>query len=236
VLLEAQQLGRVIHLNSPAPGLSSDLAVIEHWRSTLNLGRPIGARADVWVSYREQADGCWQDDPNICPAAPVFRLGIYLINDLVRLFGRAAKINVLSSRLFTLRPSADNAQLGIAFENGALANIYASFCVEDGDHYRNSLILNFEHGTVYRNVGPQREGDHATLSVVMGTPQEGRKVIDTQQVTLVSGLYDWAGFAAAVHGESDAPVYDMDHIVEPLRILNVLSRAEQTGNAIAIEH
>ncbi len=37
-----------------------------------------------------------------------------------------------------------NAQLGIRFNNGAIANIYSSFCVDDLQFYRNSLTLNFE--------------------------------------------------------------------------------------------
>jgi len=31
---------------------------------------------------------------------------------------------------------------------GCLASVYASFCVEDGDHYTNGLVLNYERGTV----------------------------------------------------------------------------------------
>lgn len=237
VLLKARQLGRVIHINSPGPGLPADLAVIENWRRTLNLGRPIGARADVWVRYDEQPDGRWQDDAMICPAAPVFRLGIYLINDLVRLMGRADRISVMSSRLFTGRPTADNAQLGIAFQSGALANIFASFCVEDGDHYRNSLTVNYERGTIYRNVGPSVQTQQAQLSVVMGTPNPpSRSVVDTQEVQLRSGLYDWHGFARAVHHEPDAPDYDIDHIVEPLRVIAALAKAEQSGTLVTIEH
>ncbi|HAI13402.1 MAG TPA: hypothetical protein DCM28_16970 [Phycisphaerales bacterium] len=237
VLLKARQMGRVIHLNSPGPGLSDDLAIITKWQKQYQLGRAIGARADVWVSYREQADGRWQDDPDICPAAPVFRLGIYLINDLVQLLGPTKQISVMSSRLFTGRPTADNAQLGIKFENGTLANIFASFCVEDGDHYRNSLTLNFERGTIYRNVGPIRQNQEASLSLVIGeTIGQTRQIIDSQQVQLRSGLYNWPGFAKAVRQQPDAPTYDIQHIVEPLRVLSKIAEAEQSATLVDIQH
>lgn len=237
VLCKAQRLGRVIHLNSPGPGLSDDLAIITKWQEQYQLGRPIAARADVWVSYREQTDGRWQDDPDICPAAPVFRLGIYLINDLVQLLGSIKQISVMSSRLFTGRPTTDNAQLGIKFENGTLANIFASFCVEDGDHYRNSLTLNFERGTIYRNVGPTRQNQEASLSLVMGdTAGKSRDIIDTQDVILRSGLYNWPGFAQAVRQQADAPTYDIQHIVEPLRVLSKIAEAEQSATLVDIQH
>lgn len=237
VLRQAAKLGRVLHLNSPNPGASADLAVIQRWRQTLSLGRPIAARADVWASYREKADGRWYDDPAKCPAAPVFRLGIYVINDLVRLFGRARRVNVFSTRLFTGRPTADNAQLAIEFENGALANVFASFCVRDGDPYRNSLTLNYENGTVYRNAGPVRRagGSEAELDVVVNDGMhQARRVAESTLVQSRSGHYDWAGFARAVRGEADAPGYEIEHVVEPLRIIAAMAEAERSGEVVEI--
>ena len=235
VLEKAKRLGRVIHLNSPNPGLSPDLAAIQRWRNELDMGAPVAARADVWAHYREEADGSWYDDPAKCPAAPILRLGIYLINDLVRLFGRARRVGVMSTRLFTGRPTADNAQLAIEFENGALATVFAGFCVRDGDHYRNSLIVNFERGTVYRNVGPERNGDDTKLSVVVNDDVwQPRRIADGTTVQIHSGGYDWAGFAAAVHGEADAPTYEIAHIVEPLRIIAAMAEAERIGAVVQI--
>ncbi len=235
VLEEAARLGRVIHLNSPGPGISPDLAVMREWRERFDLGAPVAARAEVWTHYREQADGGWYDDPRLCPVAPVFRLGIYLINDLVRLFGRARRVSVMGTRLFTGRPTADNGQLAVEFENGALANIFASFCVRDGDHYRNGLTINYERGTLYRNVGPERAGDGSELSVVVNDEAwKPRRLAARTTVSSRSGHYDWAGFAAAVNGEADAPGYEIDHVVEPLRILDAMATAERTGKTETI--
>lgn len=235
VLEEANRTGRIIHLNSPNPGTSPDLEVILRWREQFDLGAPVAARADVWAHYREEPDGRWYDDPEKCPAAPIFRLGIYQINDLVRLFGPARHVHVLSTRLFTKRPTADNAQLGVEFENGALANIFASFCVRDGDHYRNSLTVNYERGTIYRSVGPHREGAGAELSVVVNNDVlQPRRIADSTYISTRSGDYDWGGFAAAVRGEPDAPRYEIEHIVEPLRIVSAMVNAEKSGTQVAI--
>jgi len=231
ILELARERGRTVHLNSPSPGVSEDLATVERWQEEYELGRPVGARADVWAHYREQPDGRWYDDPDTCPAAPLFRLGIYPINDVVRLLGRARRVCTFSSRLFTARPTADNAQLSVELESGALAAIYASFCVRDGDTYRNGLTLNFENGTVYRNVGPVRaaSGSAAEMSVVTGADRSTRRVAESVALDCTSGHYDWEGFAAAVRKEPDAPTYVLDHVVEPLRIVKAMALSEKTG-------
>jgi len=229
VLAEARRLGRVVHLNSPGPTLPADLAQIKHWQQQYQLGRPVGCRADVWVSYREKADGSWYDDPQRCPVAPVFRLGIYLINDLVALFGEATAVQVLHARLNTGRPTPDNAQLAIQFQNGGLANVFASFCVNDGDHYRNSLVLNFENGTIYRNCGPTRPvGGAADLSLIMSTAGK-RQVVEQVNLDETSGGYQWAVFARAVRGEPLTNEITADQIVAGIKVILAMARAEQSG-------
>src|SRR5690606_32877601 len=76
VLTEARERGRVVHLNSPSPE-PPDLVQIEAWIREYDLGRPVAARAEMLTSVREEADGTWYDDPQRCPLAPMFRLGIY---------------------------------------------------------------------------------------------------------------------------------------------------------------
>ena len=226
VLEEARQLGRTIHLNSPGPVLPPDLARIKQWQDTYQLGQPVACRSDVWVQYREEADGSWYDDPAKCPVAPIFRLGIYAINDLVALFGEAERVQVLSSRLFTGRPTPDNAQLGIRFKSGALANIFASFCVGDGDHYRNSLVLNFEHGTVYRNSGPIRGEpltEESELSLVIR--KDGRRHLAEQATVPASGEYRWDLFHRAIRGEPIPDLLPVTAVVGGLKIIRAMSEA-----------
>jgi predicted dehydrogenase len=222
VLQEARRLGRVVHLNSPGPVPPDDIAQIMSWVSEYKLGAPVGARADVWASYREQADGTWYDDPQKCPVAPIFRLGIYLINDLVQLFGPVRDVQVLQSRLFTGRPTADNGQLNLLFENGALGNIFASFCVNDGDHYRNTLTLNFENGTIYRNAGPERAGSKSELSLVMNR-ENHRAIVARTTVNGTSGSYNWEAFARAVRGEKLASETTPEQVAAGIRIIQAMS-------------
>jgi predicted dehydrogenase len=226
VLIEAQKLGRIIHLNSPSPLLSPDLVQIRTWHKEFDLGKPVGARADIWASYREQADGTWYDDPELCPVAPIFRLGIYLINDLIQIFGPAQKVQVLESRLFEGRPTPDNAQLGILFKNGGLANIFASFCVNDGDHYRNSLTLNFENGTIYRNVGADRAVQEE-ISLIMN--KDGKRSL-VAQVEVPSqnrsGHYQWDAFARAIRGEKLDEVCTPEEIVAGLQVIQAMAQAD----------
>ncbi|MHC4884431.1 MAG: Gfo/Idh/MocA family protein [Planctomycetota bacterium] len=239
VLRRARELGRVLHLNSPAPTWSPDLDLVKQWREKHDLGRPVGCQLSVWVRYNEEADGRWLDDPEKCPVAPIFRLGIYLINDLVQLFGEAERVSVFSSRLNTGRPTPDNAQLSILFGNGALATIYASFCVEDGDFYRNGMTLNFERGTVYRGVGPVRTtgqgGPQTQMSLVMGSGETPRAVVEDEVAPSTSGNYQWDAFAAAVRGEGADEVTTSETVIAGLRIIEAMARAEREGGIALVE-
>ena len=233
VLLEAKKLGRVVHMNSPGAELSGDLRQIRAWQEEFKLGRVVACRRSVWASYRETPDGTWYDDSAQCPVAPIFRLGIYAINDLVQLLGPAEKVNVMQSRLFTGRRTADNSQLGILFKNGAIANIYASFCINDGQFYRNSLTLNCENGTIFRNVGPRSPGAvqyAANMSVVAGNLfRPEHPVAATAQFDDVSGDYQWGAFARAIHGEALREEVTIEQIVGGLQIIDAMARAEQSG-------
>jgi predicted dehydrogenase len=228
VLQEAKSLGRVLHLNSPGPEAAADLAQIQRWEKEFNLGRPVGCRTEVWANYREKSDGSWLDDPQRCPVAPVFRLGIYVINDLIRLWGEADRVQVLHTRLFTERPTPDNAQLGIQFRNGALANIYASFCVNDGQYYANSLTMNYENGTIYRNVGQIPFGGGKTLLTLVTRQGEAPVQTHTAEYTDGSGLYQWEALHRAIEGQPLHEETTPDQIVAGLRVIAAMTRAEKS--------
>ena len=234
VLREARAMGRTVHLNSPGPQPTPDLVQCERWIAEHDLGRIVACRGEVWAEYRESADGTWYDDPAKCPVAPIFRLGIYLINDLVRLCGPAAAVQVVSSRLFTGRPTADNAQLGLRFANGTVAGIFASFCVGDGDHYSNSLCVNCERGTIYRNWGCERGDGGADMSVVVR--RDGRRTVAARSTVAVSsGSYDWEAFHRACNGRSlDGPNTRPEDIVEALRIISAMAEAERSGATVEV--
>jgi len=223
VLLEARELGRVIHLNSPGPLPTEDLRQIMEWQR--DLGVPVGCRAETWASYREQADGTWLDDPARCPVAPLYRIGIYLINDLIRLFGAPDRAQVLLSRLFTGRPTPDNAQAGIVFPGGLLANIYASFCIGDRQSYTDSLTINYEHGTIYRNVGRNAFGEGARRLVLV---RDGHR--ESRELAEHSGGYQWHHFAEAIrHGGPLPGEIEPETIVAGLDLIETLARAEKSG-------
>jgi len=230
VLELAKSLGRVVHLNSPTPLPSPDLNQILKWREDLDLGRPIAARADIWSSYREAADGSWYDDPEKCPVAPIFRLGIYLINDLIRLIGKPVAVSVMSSRLFTGRPTPDNGQISLMFENGAIANVFSSFCVNDAQWWLSSLTLNHENGTVYRNVGPAVNGSprtHPELSVVVnreGAPHTFRAVSEGSTED-----YQWGAFHKAILGGPLEGEWTAEQTVMGLHVIRAMALAEKSG-------
>jgi len=223
---------RVVHMNSPSPELSADMLQIKKWRSEFNVGRPVACRADVWCCYREQADGSWYDDPQKCPAPPIFRLGVYLINDLVRIFGDAEEVHVMQTRLFTKRPTSDNAQLSILFKNGAIASIFSSFCVGDGQAYRSSLTLNFENATIYRNVGPPPLEYAHGMSHLQLIGKDGD---DPVQISALvedrSGNYQWEALYRAVEGEALVDEVSPEEIVAGIRVIEAMVASQESGHA-----
>lgn len=224
ILNEARSLERVIHLNSPSPEPTEELAQIHRWREENDLGRLVAARADVWVSYFEQSDGSWMDDPRNCPGGPMMRLGIYLINDLVSLAGTPEEILLRTSRMRTGRPTADNAILTMTFASGCLGSIYASFCVEDGDHYSNGMSLQFERGSIYRNIGVARNQtgfDKSLVSLVRRGPA-GHRIVEDRAFGECSGVYQWQALYDAVQGGESISREYMDNILAGVKVIEAM--------------
>lgn len=236
VLAKARQLGRKIMLNSPNPLLSPNMSQIADWVAEFKLGRIIGARCDIWANYREVADGQWYDDEKRCPVAPIFRLGIYLINDLVGLFGSAKTVQVLSSQIFTKRPTPDNAQMGILFENGGLANIFASFCIEDGQYYKSAMVINFEKGTIYCNMDPATYDDVLVGTSFALVTLDGAKkqVVKNKVVPGSTVAYDWEAFHGILTGMIQIPLKTDENIVEGIKIINAMAKSDVTGQSEAV--
>lgn len=234
-LATAAKSGLVLHLNSPGPTPAADLDTIRTWEMERKLGRVVGLRAETWASYREQPNGTWYDDPDSCPAAPITRLGIYFLNDFLPLLGRATRLHVVQSRLFTGRPTADNAQITAEFENGSLANVFASFCINDGEPYRDDVTLNYENGTIRRRVIRTPEGgmntDHAELELTLpGKPVERLQL----PAGAYAGWYQWEAFARAIRGDIRVPRVAAAATLNGVRLLDAVRRSVSSGHPVSV--
>ena len=230
VLKLARESNRVVHLNSPSPLPAGDVLQILKWQRELNLGRIVALRAETWANYREQADGGWYDDDSSCPAAPITRLGIYFLNDFFPLLGQVKRVLVMQSRLFTGRPTADNAQISAEFEDGALANVFASFCIQDGEPYRDDVTMNFESGTIrrriFRTMDRRMHVDHAELTLNrMGYPEE-KLILPGGEY---AGWYQWEAFIKAVRGDNSIPRVNLEEISYGTRLLDAVARSVASG-------
>jgi predicted dehydrogenase len=242
VLAEARELGRFIYLNSPCAADSEDFKIINSWRDKYDLGMAVGGHHESWYKAIEEADGSWYDDPDECPAAPIFRLGIYGVNDMLRIFGEPEEIQVMQTRLFTGRPTPDYARMCIKFKNGAMVDTLDGW-VASPERQTTSLILYFERGTIYRNptmmpCDPVRTNllDETYLCLCVGDDTDGMPV-ETARIpnTELSQAYQWDVFYRAVttrnrpQGETPDEV-----IVNSLRILDSIKEAAETGNTVKV--
>jgi predicted dehydrogenase len=223
VLREARRRGLVVQLNSPPPVVPADLVQIEDWRDTFELGSAVGAQGSVWASYQETSDGGWYDDPDRCPVAPISRLGIYLVNDMIRLFGPARRVQVLQSRHRTGRPTPDNAHLTIGFAGGAIGAVFASFCVDDGRPYQDKLTLNYERGTITRTFD---EGGRIALELA----RTGHPVQVATLTTTPGGGYHWDAFARIIHSGLETTDTNLSEIVGGVCVLEAMGRAARSGH------
>ncbi len=235
VLRDAQERRLAVHMNSPAPVPAADIAQIKIWEDKYRLGTPIAMRAATWANYREHPTGSWYDDPARCPAAPILRLGIYFLNDFAALLGTPSRVYVSQARIFTERPTADNAQLVIEFENGALANVFASFCVDDGRPWPDEVIINYERGTICRRIERtgmhDMSGDHAVLELRRPGAEDVR--FDTPPGGF-AGWYDWETFHDAVRGLNDAPLHNASQVLYGIRLLEAMGRSASSGQPEAV--
>ncbi len=233
VLHQARRLGRVLHLNSPNPRPLGEMAIIKQWLAEGAIGRPTLGYASVWAYYgATPADGSWYDDPARCPVAPIFRLGIYPLNNLLTIFGTPETVQVTHARVETSRPTPDNACLTIRFADGAIVTIQASFVVGGVDYYKNELTIAGTQGVIYYNAGPKPRTEPARPRVVLSTQDR----LVEQEVTQCSGDYDWEFFARRVRGLEDHDETTPEQLVAALRVVQAMALAEQTGQAVRLDH
>lgn len=239
VLEEARALGMVVHMNSPEPLPDQETAQIIAWQNEFNLGQPIAARWETYTASREVADGSWYDDAQLCPVAPIFRLGIYGINQLTRVFGAVNAVAVAHSQIFTGRPTADNAELSLQFKNGALGSVFASFCIDDGHRYGNQFNLHYANGSIHTEVlGCAKNYDVLKHRLCMRVVDNKNGLI-TRSVELsteaLPGKYQWENFQTAILDEESLPgTIQPQQIAHGLQIIQAMRQAEATGSRVEI--
>ncbi|MEX0324018.1 MAG: Gfo/Idh/MocA family protein [Puniceicoccaceae bacterium] len=235
VLKEARDLGRMVYLNSPCAARSVDFEIINQWIDRHDLGRLVGGHYECWYKSVEQATGKWQDDPELCPVAPVFRLGIYGINDFLRWFGEPQELQIMETRLFTGRPTPDLATMNLRFKDGSIATFMNGW-VPQPKRSEPSLTLYFENGSVFRNPPAQSQvQDYLTDAPLLtlltpdspdGSPIESVKLEPDQ----LSFSYQWKVYHKAFTTRK-RPVNETPDtvIVNGVRILEAMKRASKSG-------
>jgi predicted dehydrogenase len=235
VLALARERRMTLHLNSPGSVDSAEMACIAEWRRRYRLGSLVGLHGEAWCSYTERPDGSWYDDPQRCPLAPVLRIGVYLINDMIRLAGAPTLVQAQETRIRTRRLTSDNALLTLRFANQALGSIYASLCVDDGQPYRNGLTLNFERGTIRRNQGlPPADDAWRSELLLSRRDARGRPVGAHRRFAELSGDYQWTQFARSVRQWKPPTAEFEANLMSGVRVVAALHEAARTGMAVSL--
>jgi predicted dehydrogenase len=94
------------------------------------IGPPVLGFAEMIASYGvTPPDDTWYSDPELCPLAPLFRIGCYKLNTFGYLLGPAAEVFAFEARRVTQRPTVDTVVAQVRYQNGALVQIQSSLCV-----------------------------------------------------------------------------------------------------------
>lgn len=240
VLLEARILGKAVHLNSPSVLPDPETAQILSWQHEFELGQPISAHWETYSPLREKADDTWYDDPTRCPVAPIFRLGIYGINQLLRLCGTVDAVHVIHSRIFTQRPTPDNALLSIRFNNGAMGTVFASFCIDDGHRLADLLTIHYEHGSISAQVMNTDENHCVNAKKIELQFRLKSGELLNRQVRIGDygplNNYQWDHFHHAVrNGGKVTGQISPEQLAHTIRIINCMRRSDETGQLVLIE-
>lgn len=232
VLHEARSLKRTVFLNSPAPVLGKDLEQVRAWQQEHSLGRLIFALCDCWYRSTEKADGTWYDNPELCPAAPIFRLGIYGINDVLAMVDdELDELQVLQSRILTGRPTPDVAQLSLRFSGGAMAVIRATWCCDPWRDNQASEFV-FERGVVRRTYStPYHKTAPDSLLTLEAADEAGLIFEKAAKVSnhFVNSAYRWDLFHAAVRGSQTLQENSPEQLVAGVRVIHAMTKALANG-------
>jgi predicted dehydrogenase len=165
----------------------------------------------------------------------LFRLGVYLLGEFAALLGEPVSVSVRQTRIRTGRPTADNAQMAIVYGNGAIANVFASFCVDDGRPWADDVTLVYERGRIRRWMERTGALDMGGDRAVVELHRPGRPVqrVETGPGAF-TGWYNWPAFQAAVRGAPQAVMLDGHGLVASVRLLTALHRASQSGMPEAV--
>lgn len=237
VLHEARARGRVVHLNSPATVEGDDIAQVKVWQRDHGLGRAVFVQSDCWYRSVQDADGTWYDDPKRCPVAPIFRLGVYGINDTLALLERPVSVQVLATRMLTGRPTPDIAQLSIAFACGAVSCQRATWCAGPTRNVLEAEFV-FEHGVVRRtyNHPDHNQADGVTLTL-QRVDAAGEIHTDAADVPLArsNSSYRWDLFHHAVRGGTVESQVPPERVAAGLRVIAAMTRAHDTGQTVQLQ-
>jgi len=144
----------------------------------------------------------------------------------------------MTKRRFTERPTPDTAHALLSFQNGMLASLFASFCIDDTDSYQESMALHFERGTIYLNVMRAARGQVAGETLLdLVCPEGGQRTVVHESVATTAGKYPWEHLHRAISGgilPSGLP--DPERVAEALRVIDALKRAETSGATERVIH
>ena len=233
VLGLAKEKGLAVQLNSPAPRTQPWVAQVREWRDWHRLGRPSLVTWQTQMPYHEEADGSWYDDAELCPLAPMLRLGVYAIDDMLEVLDDddPRAVTAMGSRIRTGRPTSDVGCMQVRFASGCLASLSVTLCTE-ACRSAQTMSVHYERGAVYRHLPPDLGGVSGWRLKLVSGGLETPVTIEDKVAPKIG--YDWEHFAAWVRGECPSNDLTPERLLRSVRILEAMKRAESSRREEAV--
>ena len=203
------------------------------------LGKPVYARAQLSCWYPPMP-GAWRQDPRLGGGGSLIDMGGHCIDLLEMLFGEVVSVQCMVRHSVHEYPSEDNAVALLAFANGALGTVDASFCIPDASS-KNRLELYGSQGSILAQ-GTIGQGQIGEMIAFLEHPGKG---YDAQQARAAEeGLWirpeprnmylaEIEEFGAAIL-EDRAPVNSAEPGVRSQKILAACYASAGTGQAMQV--
>jgi len=225
-LAVCREVGVKVISNSPPPRA---VGILQAMKSALDdgvIGTPVLGFAEMIASYGPTpADDTWYSDPELCPLAPLFRIGCYKLNTFSYLLGPASEVFAFEARRVTQRPTVDTVVAQVRYQNGALVQVQSSLCA-GGRACGPFLQIGGPEGTLAFAADRSDE-------LVLRTKKEDRVLARAGDIGDDSSGYDYDYFLSLIR-EDREPEISLSVALDALAVFEAAVESARTGRPAAV--
>jgi len=225
-LAACRKAGVKVISNSPPPRAVGVLQVMKSALDDGVIGPPVLGFAEMTASYGPTpTDNTWYSDPELCPLAPLFRIGCYKLNTFSYLLGPASEVFAFEARRVTERPTVDTVLAQVRYQNGALVQVQSSLCA-GGRACGPSIQIGGPEGTLAFALDSDDE-------LVLRKDNGDRVLARAGDIGDGSSGYDYGHFLSLIRQDKE-PEISLSVALDALAVFEAAVESVRTGRPAAV--